>query len=286
MSHLDCVTTQRKPVLRDAVYGAVIGDALGVPFEGRGRGTFRCTGMSGYGTYNMPAGTWSDDSSLILATCRSLKENGGKIVLSDISDKFRQWYRDGRFTPFGVTFGCGRATSDAIELGKARSDDRSCGNGSLMRILPLAYVNSTDDEIRAVSAITHAHPIAQETCVIYVNIIKRMRKKDGIALREIVHGLHLPAPFDRLSYIDSLPESEIRSTGYVVDSLEAALWCVLTSEGYEECLLKAVNLGGDTDTVASLAGGLGAAVKYAPDSMKAEWIHTLQNRELIEDCLF
>lgn len=279
--------------LREAMYGAIVGDALGVPYEFKRRGTFRCTGMAGYGTHHQPAGTWSDDSSMLLATCKSIQENTGKIVIEDLRDKFRQWLTEGRFTPFGEVFDCGITTRQAVLSGKARDDERSNGNGSLMRILPLAFTDCSDDEIRAVSAITHGHRISQEACVIFVHIIRDVRKiraEQGQtppdALAEIVRSLDLPAPFDRLKGIASLPEEDIRSSGYVVDTLEAALWCVLTSKDYGECVCKAVNLGDDTDTVACVAGGLGCAVKYGFESIPGAWVNEIKNSGLIQDCLF
>lgn len=293
--------------LSSAVYGAIIGDALGVPYEFKERGSFNCSGMIGYGTHNQPAGTWSDDSSMILATCKSIKENGGKIVIEDLKVKFREWLIEGKYTPFGEVFDCGNTTRDAILTGVARGDECSNGNGSLMRILPLAFIDSTDEEIRAVSAITHSHWISQEACVIYVNIIRESlkpfyrEKTDPYAIPyeikkervypwdhvfDVVHSMNLPKPFDRLHYIDSLPEEEIQSSGYVVDTLEAALWCVLTSKDYDECVLKAVNLGGDTDTIACLAGGMKCVLNNAFDSIIDPWFNEIKNNDLIQECLF
>lgn len=270
--------------LSDAVYGAVIGDALGVPFEFQERDTFKCTGMVGYGTHNQPEGTWSDDTSMILATCKSIKDNNGKIVIEDIRNNFLKWVKYGEFTPFGKVFDCGITTRQALLTGVSQDGERSNGNGSLMRILPLAFIDSTDDEVRAVSDITHGHWISTEACVIYVNIIKACLA--GKKLEDVVHSLELPKPFDRLRTIDSLSRSEIRSSGYVVDTLEAALWCVMTSEDYMECLCKAVNLGDDTDTVASVTGGLAGAVKFGFDSIIDDWVNKIKNNDLIQECLF
>lgn len=119
------------PTLRDCVYGQAVGDALGVPYEFRARGTFECTGMAGHGSHNQPAGTWSDDTSMALATCDSIRTTG-------------------------------------------RVDERGNGNGSLMRILPLAFTGATDDEVRAVSAITHAHATSCEACVRMVRVARKL----------------------------------------------------------------------------------------------------------------
>lgn len=286
---LEVENTFRNGKLSDAVYGAIIGDALGVPFEFMERGSFESTSMIGYGTHNQPAGTWSDDSSLILATCKSIQENDGKIVVEDIRQKFKEWLLKGRFSPFGKVFDVGNATRIAIITGQSQDSERSNGNGSLMRILPLAFVECSNDDIRRVSAITHGHWISTEAFVIFVNIIKECQKckENGTyrGIEEVVHNLKLDPPFDRISRIDELPEKEIKSSGYVVSTLEAALWCVLTSESYTECLLKAVNLGDDTDTVAAVAGGLGS-VKFSFHELPDPWVNEIKNNDLIQDCLF
>ena len=266
-----------------AVYGAIIGDALGVPYEFNERGTFRCNGMTGFGTHNQPPGTWSDDSSMLLATYSSLKENKGRIDIEDIRYRFNRWLMDGSYTPFGEVFDLGETTKRALFKGIGETGERSNGNGSLMRILPLAFTDCSDEEVRAVSAITHAHRISQDACVIYVNIIRECLR--GRKLADVVHSLSLPEPFQRLSTIDILDENEIRSSGYVVDTLEAAIWCALTTDSFKDCLLKAVNLGDDTDTVASIAGGLAAACCYTYSDIPDDWVDNLQNKELIGACV-
>lgn len=280
---------RRNGDLSDAVYGAVIGDALGVPFEFKERGSFQCTGMTGFGTHNQPAGTWSDDSSLILATCKSIQENNGRIVIEDIRQKFKEWLFEGKFSPFGKVFDVGNATRTAIITGQSQDSEYSNGNGSLMRILPLAFIDCSDDDVRRVSAITHGHWISTEACVIFVRIFKDCLTGRGIGkgkwIEEVVHDLKRDPPFDRLCRIDELPEEEIRSSGYVVSTLEAALWCVLTSDSYTDCLLKAVNLGNDTDTVAAVAGALGS-LKFSFHGLPDPWVNEIKNNDLIQDCLF
>ena len=159
----------------------------------------------------------------------------GNVFLSnidDIKEKFRQWYYDGAFTATGKVFDVGISSRIAITTGKGQAGERSNGNGSLMRILPLAFVDCTDEEIRAVSAITHAHWVSMEACVIYVHLIREGLKVhneiNAKRLGEIVRDLDLAEPFDRLCRIADLDESAIKSSGYVVDTLEAAIWCVLT----------------------------------------------------------
>lgn len=268
--------------LYDAIFGLAIGDALGVPYEFKQRGTFECSGMVGYGTHLQPKGTWSDDTSMTLATLDSLKSNGGKIVPEDIRIRFKRWLSDRNYTAFGEVFDAGIATCTALRTGKPQCGEHDNGNGSLMRILPLAFVPSTDDEVRAVSAITHGHWISMEACVIYVHVAKRLLAGESIS--EIIPTLQYEKPFDRLSRIDTLDSSEIRSSGYVVDTLEAALWAVSHKDartgkkkGFRTDILSAVNLGKDTDTVGAVAGGL-AGIIYGLEDVQ-DWVESLQNKE-------
>ena len=275
--------------LHDAILGLAIGDALGVPYEFEKRGTFLCTEMVGYGTHNQPEGTWSDDTSMVLATMDSLKSNDGKIVLKDMFERFNYWLLYGDYTAHGEVFDAGIATCKALQTGKPQTGEYDNGNGSLMRILPLAFVPCTDDEIRAVSAITHGHRISMDACVIYVHIAKRLLAGESIC--EIIPTLQYDKPFDRLHRIDQISTSEIKSSGYVVDTLEAALWAVShksnnadKEKSFRNDLLDAVNLGQDTDTVGAVAGGL-AGIIYGLDEV-SDWVETLQNREELERYLW
>lgn len=220
---------------------------------------------------------------MTLATCRSIKENK-KIVPEDILERFKQWYRKGDYTAHNEVFDIGGTTRYAITTGEPGKDIASNGNGSLMRILPLAFIDCTKKEIEAVSSLTHAHKISQEACVIYVTIAKKLLQ--GYNIKAILLNLdHCGEPFDRLHFIYKCTENEIKSSGYVVDTLEAALWCLATTNSYKDCVLKAVNLGLDTDTVAAVAGGL-AGIKYGYDNIPKEWIKNLANKRLIDKCLF
>lgn len=270
--------------LREAVYGLAVGDAVGVPYEFKRRGSFQCAGMIGYGTHDQPAGTWSDDTSMTLATCASIK-NMGKIDCEDIRRQFEAWFYEKKYTPFGEVFDYGITCSQAIDNKKGKDDERSNGNGSLMRILPLAFVpNITDEQIAEVSAITHAHKISKEACIIYVRIAQEMLA--GVSpLEAIEKHVSEKSILHRLRHICRVEENEIRSSGYVVDSFEAAMWSLLTTHSYKECIKKAVNLGDDTDTVAAIAGGL-AGILYGIENIPKEWMEKLQGKEIIDQCLW
>lgn len=262
------MTDRPKTTLSDCIYGLAVGDALGVPYEFRPRGTFECTDMIGYGTHEQPAGTWSDDTSMTLATCDSIRELG-HIDTADMRDKFVCWIAHGEYTIDGV-FDYGGTTARALHTGKGGSGERDNGNGSLMRIAPLAFTDATDEKVSEVSAITHAHRTSTDACVIFVEL---MRTVMNDALPS--WALHLKG----------VPEQEIRSGGFVRDTLKAATWCFVNTNSYEACVLAAVNLGDDTDTTAAVAGAL-AGTTYGLKAIPQEWIDTLRGKELIEQCLF
>lgn len=268
--------------LKSAIYGLAVGDALGVPFEFMHRGTFVCNGMTGNGTHNQKAGTWSDDTSMTLATCKSIKENKS-ISIKDITTKFSDWLNKGEYTPDGIVFDCGITTSNAINDGVGASDIFSNGNGSLMRILPLAFTDCGNEEINSVSAITHAHEISQEGCRIYVKIARSLLS--GHKLFNVIKSLDTSEVYGRIKDLDSISEADISSSGYVVDTLEASLWCILNTDNYKDAVIKAVNLGDDTDTVGAVTGGL-AGIIYGYSSIPSEWVDILRGKETIEDCLF
>ena len=175
-----------------AVLGLVVGDALGVPAEFKSRAELKgnpVTDMVGYGTHNQPAGTWSDDSSMVIATMEWLSEMGNNDPdYRLLMDKFSKWLMYGEYTPYGRTFDCGISTSRAIfnyddgisPLQCGGQSDYDNGNGSLMRILPVALWNSSElagEEVEGAelifnaSAVTHAHVRSKIGCLIYAKII-------------------------------------------------------------------------------------------------------------------
>ena len=223
---------------------------------------------------------------------------------------FVKWISNDEYTPTGSAFDVGRTCLYAIRYHLQYPDvpavqcggkgEYANGNGSLMRIHPFvlyAYTHNMkyDDwttMICSASALTHAHERSKLGCLIYAFILFHLlgdpnKNVVWTALRraeahfrdnpEITHYTRLLDP-----NFDKLPETEIKSTGYVVDTLEAAVWCLLTTDSYRESVLKAVNLGGDTDTVAAVAGGLAGAL-YGYEGIPGEWRETLIKREYIEE---
>ena len=275
----------------NGLLGLVVGDAMGVPVEFNPRDSFKVTDMTGYGTYDLPAGSWSDDSSMMLATVESIARLG-KIDTDDIMKNFVRWVNDGEFTPYGEMFDIGRATRNAIQRYVAGIPAEQCGgtaewdngNGSLMRILPLAFTDCDYETVNAVSSLTHAHEISKAACRVYVYVARQLLQ--GKTLEEIYKCFGMKqSMFDRLPLLKDLTRDEIKSTGYVVDTLEAALWCNLKSSSYRECILLAVNLGDDTDTVAAVAGGL-AGIIYGvggEQGIPEEWIKQMARNEWIAE---
>lgn len=279
-------------IVKGAIFGLVVADALGVPVEFESRKKLQknpVDKMLGYGSHNVTKGTWSDDTSMVLCTLNSIAQKG-KIDLVDNVLEFSKWAENGYMTPHGEVFDIGITTLTSLRnYWKSKNvytcggkSDYDNGNGSLMRIIPVSLYNhfknlSKKESIRnvhEVSALTHAHERSLIACGIYdfivSELIKSPEKSSVISAlkkaekyysdyKEIKHYKRI---FDE-KFIDT-DSSLIKSSGYVVDTLEAAIWCLLNTDSYKYCVLKAVNLGEDTDTVAAVAGGL-AGILYGYD---------------------
>lgn len=290
------------PALRDRILGGIIGlvvgDALGVPAEFRSRTHLRqhpITGMTGHGTHNQPPGTWSDDSSLGLATLASLLEGYDPV---DMMARFSRWWSEGYMTPHGRVFDIGNTTSASIQrfnMKRERSEWGSTsegenGNGSLMRILPLSFYACQQDtqEIVArsfeVSALTHAHVRSRLCCAYYSLLVRDVVKGSSLtqAMSAASRELMPFVPNEERTILARVlsgaiihePEDRIRGSGYVVHCLEASLWCANRDNNFAEAVLAAVNLGEDTDTTAAVTGGLAGTI-YGIAAVPEEWRSTL-----------
>ena len=291
-------------LIRSAVYGFAIGDALGVPFEFKERDTFICTDMVGHGTWNQPAGTWSDDTSMMLATLDSIRSNHGEVVPLDIMNRFQDWYRYGRYAIDGNVFDVGNTVSAALSRFDGSNpfcgidDVMQNGNGALMRILPLAFADSSlDYQVEAVAKLTHGHKTSTDYCIKYV-AAARMLMYEGYI--DYDHVWRCPEPLyledDVVQEIESPFSLPIKSSAYVADTFNAVMYCLATTDNYRDCVLKAVNLGKDTDTIAALAGGLAGIMYGYPvyegyrhvnreTGIPPAWIERLRGKDIIESCI-
>lgn len=298
-------------IIKAGIFGVCVGDALGVPVEFRTREQLKrspVTRMRAMGTHRQPLGTWSDDSSLTLCLAESLC-NG--YDLEDIALKFLQWYNTEIWTPHGKVFDIGIATRQAIYRISKGEIPQFCGgtsefdngNGSLMRILPLLFlimdlpVEKRFDKIKEVSSITHGHIRSVISCFIYleflIEILSKSEKleayqtmqtkvKDFLNNNPICSQNEMDL-FNRIlnNDISTFSEEEIKSSGYVLHSLEASLWCFMNSDSYSEAVLKAVNLGEDTDTTGAITGGI-AGIYYGFEKIPEEWVNELVRKDDIE----
>ncbi len=294
--------------IRGGILGAVLGDAMGLPWEGAMRQELArqpIQGMTGGGPHGQPPGTWSDDSSLLLSLADSLCSG---YSLPDIGAAFLAWWRQAAWTPHGRVLGYGATTAAAMERlsvgvpasSSGMTGEGSNGNGSLMRTLPVAlYFHRDPDRMleaaHEVSAITHAHPRSLMCCGIYCLIVahlmagedRRQAVEDGLTearrrYRRAPWEAELPHLECILSLeIMDLDRFQVRSGGYVVQTLEAAIWSLLRGETFRDCLLVALNLGGDTDTVGCVTGGL-AGTRWGEAAVPRAWADALTRREDIE----
>lgn len=310
---------ENRNYIKDALLGVATGDALGVPVEFIPRASLKpepVTGMRAFGTHHQPSGTWSDDSSLTFCLAEMLCRG---YDLQDLATRFVNWKEEAYWTAHGQVFDIGIATSAAIyQLQKGvvpvlagGNDEDSNGNGSLMRILPLLFYikNKSIEErfriIEEVSSLTHRHIRSVTGCFIYLEMaLQLIQGKDKHAayenMRETVNYFLNNNPICSQREIDKyhrilcnpigdyeirpiydFEEVEIYSSGYILNTLEAGIWCLLKTDNYKDAVLKAVNLGHDTDTTAAVTGGL-AGLLYGHATIPPEWLEVLARRKDID----
>jgi len=304
----DPVQSSLEEQVRGAILGAAVGDALGVPVEFAGRlarDVDPVTDMREFGTHHQPAGTWSDDTSMILATMEGLGKAGSFSPGAAMAE-FSLWLKEAKHTPHGKVFDIGNATREAILRFGAGADPLQCGgtsdwsngNGSLMRILPVALAYANDAELvekaSQMSALTHAHERSRMSCAFYCLIVSELLHGEGLtkatsfAWNVMDHRWGFTP--DERTYFDrwqpeqlfARGEDEVGSSGHVIDTLEAALWVNARHDNYRDTVLHAVNLGDDTDTTGCVAGGL-AGLIYGLEDIPEEWREVLAKREEIAD---
>lgn len=297
--------------IKGAFFGLAIGDALGVPREFWSREQMIQRPMTDLEDAKYPhyqeAGTFSDDTSLSMCLAEAIS-NGFSI--ERLAQYMLDWYQFGFWAAGPSLFDIGNTTESAlIKLGNGESPYKSGGirgydngNGSLMRILPyvLYGFHLEDDvrvkQIREISGITHRHTRSVLSCIYYDMYVRELLltkdklKAYSLANKKFKAYVNKHGHQDEIEYFEKilkgnlhlLPVEEISSSGYVIYSLEASLWCFLTTNQFKEAVLLSVNLGGDTDTTASITGGI-AGIYYGPESIPLKWLHYLKKRNEILD---
>ena len=294
--------------IEDCVLGFATADAMGVPIEFTRRNLNNpLTEMVGYGSHPVPEGTWSDDTSMMLAEMCSIVEEKG-INFEKIMENFVQWVKKAKFTATDELFDIGISTRNAIfnyanrnlppkECGM--SGIRDNGNGSLMRILPFviyAYSNNMSEEevvnlINDASSLTHAHEISKLGCKIYCDymfeLLNNQTKEEAFeALSTIDYSRYYSE--ESIEYYKRILDgtlknasiTEIKSSGIVVDTLEAALWVTLKTDSYEKAVVLSINLGDDTDTVGAITGSINGLI-YGKNEIPNRWLDKLRKKEVL-----
>jgi ADP-ribosyl-[dinitrogen reductase] hydrolase len=279
---------------RGALLGLAVGDALGTTLEfSRRDSSPLLTDMIGGGPFRLKPGQWTDDSAMALALADSLIESDD-LDETDLMQRFVDWHQQGRYSCTGTCFDIGITTRAALARWKASGDPLagstapdSAGNGSLMRLAPVAIRYWRErPKLRDVAArqsrTTHGAAQAVEACVSYAELLADAIA--GASRAELLQPRHWEGDADIARILAGSwrgkPRSTISASGYVVHSLEAALWSVGRSGDYRQSVLSAANLGEDADTTAAIAGQLAGALYGEPD-IPEEWLQKLAWRDRI-----
>ena len=255
--------------------------------------------MVGGGSFHLEPGQWTDDTSMALCLSESLLEKRG-FDPRDQMERYVSWYRDGHLSSTGSCFDIGGTTAGALQLfqqtGKAfagSTDPRSAGNGSIMRLAPVAMFYYPDEQ-KAVefagqsSRTTHGATECVDACRLFaLMLVKALAGKEKT---DVLVGRGKLLRGCLVEKIESIAcgaytgkdESRIRGTGYVVDSLEAALWCFAQTDSFRDAIVKAVNLGDDADTTGAVCGQIAGAF-YGETGIPDAWLERLCMREKIID---
>jgi ADP-ribosyl-[dinitrogen reductase] hydrolase len=287
-----------KERFRGCLLGLAVGDAVGTTVEFRPRGSFEpVTDMVGGGPFNLQPGQWTDDTSMALCLATSLVECGG-FDPRDQMERYCRWAETGYLSSTGRCFDIGGTVASALRRYRqtgdpfaGSSDPFSAGNGSLMRLAPIPMFFFPDVEAAEYfaaesSRTTHGAAECLDACRLLARILCRAlsgRPKQEVVLgdRQTFRGAEKIVAIARGAYLEK-SESDIRSSGYVVETLEAALWCFVHTGSFKEAILKAANLGDDADTTAAVCGQVAGAY-YGAHHIPAAWLDRLAFRREITE---
>jgi ADP-ribosyl-[dinitrogen reductase] hydrolase len=279
-----------------AFVGLAIGDALGAPVEFKKRGSFPVVSeMLSGGYFRLPAGAWTDDTAMALCLSDALKHNSN-IDARDLLERFCRWASDGENTSTGISVGIGQNTLRVLGefkrhnyLNAQPTKQRADGNGAVMRLAPVSIRHWRNPKIASEvaikqSQITHYSTISAASCellslmLVYLISGNDWKAAKEVAVEEVKLG---EAKYLTTEAWKIRAESTISSTGFVLHTMEAAFWAVENSSSFEDCLVKAVNLGDDADSVGAVAGQLAGAL-YGVSAIPTRWLEKLYKRNEIE----
>lgn len=296
--------------IKGGLVGLLVGDALGVPYEFHAAKEIppleqiEMEAPPGFARTHasVPAGTWSDDGAQALALLASLLEQG-RLDLADFARKLLDWWEQGYMAVDSRVFDVGIQTSKALRAlaqGVPPTEagprgERANGNGSLMRVLPLALWHRGSDEALVQdamlqSSLTHGHPRSQVCCALYCLWARYELWGRAEAWEEAVRALEAmfaPPSAERTELDTHIRPREpypVQGSGYVVDCLHSARWALERGSSYEQAIRLAVSLGNDTDTTACVAGGI-AGIRYGLSGIPARWREALRGQALYQHLL-
>jgi len=312
---------ERMLKIKSMLFGLAIGDALGVPVEFESREYLEKNPITDYIKNTRPIGTFSDDSALSFCLVESLISGYNiKNIKENMLKWYFKGYWSATGETFGIGNLTRTVLYDLSQDINADTSEKyeeyNNGNGSLMRIAPLLFIikdksiNGRFQMTKEVSSITHAHPRSVMACFYFLEFLRHLLL-DDLDKYEIYHKLQKDIPeffdnyfkesdstkneihenyleeikyFNRLlkENIHEIDKNDINSSGYVIDTIEASIWCLLTTDNYTDAVLQAVNLGGDTDTTACVTGAL-AGLLYGFDDIPKKWVEKLARSKDIED---
>lgn len=279
-----------KDRLLGSFLGLAIGDAVGTTVEFRSRDTFEpVTDMVGKGPFNLPAGYFTDDTSMALCLAESLIQYP-YLDRKDLLERFSRWYRNGENSPTGRCFDIGGTTRSAItnfeKTGCVLNNTGpwDAGNGSIMRLAPavIKWYNDSDRAIATAimqSETTHGAPECIDSCELLARVLLTAfvaQDKEAIFNIDIIDHW-VPKVKEILTTLD-VTRDEVKSSGYVIHTLHAALWCFKNTDNFRDAILLATNLGEDADTVAAVTGQLAGAY-YGMGGIPIQWLDKLYETE-------
>lgn len=287
--------------------GSAIGDALGAPLEFSRRDQRTISGMEIGGILNIiKKGEWTDDTSMSICLAKSLIENG--FSLEDQMIRYSKWYLNGEESTRGRCFDIGIATKFAIEnyletgvYISPNNSSKSSGNGSIMRLSPLiCYYQTPESDKKSFkiliekskesSITTHSNKTCQDSCAMLSIIVNRaiqgFQKEDIFNISdELIQFSEITDPqvlalFKNIQLLKSIDREDIYSTGFVISTIQTATWCFLNTNNFNDAILLAANLAGDSDTIAAVTGQIAGAF-YGFDTFRADFVSDLQWREYL-----